>query len=86
MSNTYRFRPAVALLDLGMPRMDGYELASRLRASEEGRRITLVAVTGWGQADDRRRTAAAGFDHHLTKPVDPHLLTELLAGHIQQQS
>jgi signal transduction histidine kinase/ActR/RegA family two-component response regulator len=74
-----RFRPRVALLDLGMPRMNGYELARRLRELDGGAQMTLVAVTGWGQAEDRRRTAAAGFDHHLTKPIDPSLVEALLA-------
>jgi signal transduction histidine kinase len=63
------FRPDVALLDLGMPTMDGYELARLLRAEPWGQTMTLVAVTGWGQANDKQRTIDAGFDHHLTKPV-----------------
>jgi len=74
-----RFQPRVALLDLGMPRMNGYELAKHLRALDGGEQMTLVAVTGWGQAEDRRRTEAAGFDHHLTKPIDPNLVESLLA-------
>lgn len=64
-----RFRPDVVLLDLGMPGMDGFEVAARIRQSPGGRAVTLVAVSGWGQADDRRRTLEAGFDHHLIKPA-----------------
>jgi CheY-like chemotaxis protein len=65
------FRPAVILLDIGMPDMNGYEVARALRATSWGRQIKLVAVTGWGQEDDQRRSAEAGFDRHVTKPVDP---------------
>jgi CheY-like chemotaxis protein len=63
------FRPEVVLLDLGMPRMDGYETARQIRRRPWGQRAILVAVTGWGQAQDRQRTADAGFDLHLVKPV-----------------
>ena len=65
------FKPAVALLDIGMPGMDGYELARRIRATRRGREIVPVALTGWGQADDKKRGADAGFAEYLTKPVDP---------------
>jgi signal transduction histidine kinase/CheY-like chemotaxis protein len=71
--------PAVALLDLGMPRVSGYEAARRLRASPACAAMTLVALTGWGQPDDRSRSLAAGFDHHVVKPVDPSMLERLLA-------
>ncbi|WP_020652476.1 PAS domain S-box protein [Massilia niastensis] len=64
------FHPSTVLLDLGMPGMDGFETARRLRALEGGRALGLVALTGWGQEADRRRTQEAGFDRHLTKPVD----------------
>jgi CheY-like chemotaxis protein len=64
------FRPEVVLLDLGMPGMDGYEVARRLRASEAGSHLKLIAQTGWAQEEDRRRTREAGFDAHLAKPVD----------------
>ena len=71
------FRPQVVLLDVGLPGMDGYELARRLRA--EGLAGTLlVSVTGYGQDEDRRRAAEAGFDHHLTKPVDPDTLLRIV--------
>ena len=73
------FRPEVVLLDLGMPRVDGYEAARRIRAEPRGREPFLVALTGWGADDDRRRTSDAGFDRHLIKPVDPDALARLLA-------
>jgi PAS domain S-box-containing protein len=71
--------PDVALLDIGMPVLDGYEVARRLRAMESCRDAAVVAVSGWGQAEHKRRTAEAGFDHHLTKPVDWRTLRALLA-------
>jgi len=70
--------PDVVLLDIGLPKMDGLEVARSLRARADGPRPLLVAMTGFGQAEDRARTAAAGFDHHLTKPVDPSLLQSLI--------
>jgi len=73
------FRPSLALLDLGMPRVNGYDTARRLRQTEHGRDMVLVALTGWGQPDDRSRSLASGFDHHLVKPVDPSMLERLLA-------
>jgi len=73
------FRPDVALIDIGMPFVDGYELARLLRAEPWGRTMMLVAVTGWGQESDKRRTADAGFDHHLTKPVDLPELVRILS-------
>jgi PAS domain S-box-containing protein len=75
-----RFRPDLILLDIGMPRLNGYDAARRIRARPWGRSVVLVALTGWGQDDDRRRTAEAGFDHHLVKPVDPQVVLGLLAG------
>jgi two-component system, chemotaxis family, CheB/CheR fusion protein len=74
-----RQRPEVALLDIGMPKLDGYEVARRIRAQPWGQRITLVALTGWGQDSDRRRSQEAGFDSHLVKPLDLDKLTDLLA-------
>jgi signal transduction histidine kinase len=73
-----RFRPQVALLDIGMPEMDGYQVAQRLRASEWGKDIYLVAVTGWGQAKDRAMARDSGFDEHYTKPLDPDHLQNIL--------
>jgi CheY-like chemotaxis protein/anti-sigma regulatory factor (Ser/Thr protein kinase) len=71
--------PDVVLMDIGMPGMDGYEVARRIRSTPGGDRFHLVALTGWGQADDKQRALATGFDEHLTKPVDPDMLAELLA-------
>ena len=70
--------PEVVLLDLGLPRMDGFEVARRIRASPGGERVILCAVTGWGQDQDKRRTKEAGFDAHLTKPVDLDRLEAIL--------
>ena len=75
---TISFRPHIALLDIGMPKLNGYEVARQLRQQPWGRDLLLIAVTGWGGADHRQQTAQAGFDHHLTKPVDPAALTRLL--------
>lgn len=71
--------PEVILLDLGMPGMDGYEAARWIRADPAARNATIIAVTGWGQEEDRRRTREAGFNYHLVKPVDLDQLRELLA-------
>ncbi len=71
------FRPHMVLLDLGMPKMNGYEACRRIREHAWGAQMTLIAVTGWGQEDDRRKSAAAGFDRHLVKPVNPETLDEL---------
>jgi PAS domain S-box-containing protein len=74
------FRPNVVVLDIGMPGMDGYEFAREARRRPEGRDVTLIALTGWGQEEDRRRSKDAGIDHHLVKPVDVGALEQLLAG------
>lgn len=71
-------RPDVGVFDIGMPDLSGYEVAERIRHEAWGREMTLIAVTGWGQESDRRRALAAGFNHHLTKPVDPDRLEILL--------
>jgi PAS domain S-box-containing protein len=73
------FRPDTVLLDIGMPGLNGYEVAARLRAFDWGRALVLVALTGWGQEHDRQRALGAGFDHHLTKPIDPERIEALLA-------
>lgn len=65
------FRPDIAFLDIGMPGMTGYEVAEAVRAEPWGHDIKLIAVTGWGQPDDRLRARTAGFDRHLIKPIDP---------------
>jgi CheY-like chemotaxis protein len=73
------FGPDLVLLDIGLPRMNGYEVARHIRKQEWGKRMTLIAVTGWGQEEDKRRALESGFDHHLTKPVEPAALDKLLA-------
>jgi CheY-like chemotaxis protein len=73
------FRPDVVLLDIGLPKMNGYEVAQRIRKQRGDHKVALVAVTGWGQEEDRRRAMEAGFDHHLTKPVETAALMRLLA-------
>jgi PAS domain S-box-containing protein len=73
------FHPDVALLDIGMPELDGYGVARALRQQPWGAGVRLVAVTGWGQEEDKQRATEAGFDHHLTKPVDPEALERLLS-------
>jgi signal transduction histidine kinase len=72
------FRPDLILLDLGLPKLDGYEVARHIRAAPWGRSVVLVALTGWGQDADRRRTRETGFDSHLVKPLDLDALTEFL--------
>jgi PAS domain S-box-containing protein len=72
------FQPAVVLLDLGMPEMNGLEVARRMREDPQARQATLVALTGWGQREDRRRTHEAGFDYHLVKPADLGTLQSIL--------
>lgn len=72
------FRPRVVLLDIGLPDMDGYEVAQRLRQLPETQLAVLIALTGYGQPEDRARSKRAGFDHHLLKPVDPDILSTLL--------
>jgi PAS domain S-box-containing protein len=73
-----QFRPDIVLLDIGLPRLNGYEVAHRIREQPRGKEVSLVAVTGWGQEEDKRRAREAGFDHHLTKPVAPADLQPLL--------
>ena len=73
------FRPEIVFLDIGMPGMDGYEVARRLRGMPGLENLRLAALTGWGQPEARRRTAEAGFDHHFVKPVEPASLNSLLA-------
>src|SRR5262249_53233352 len=73
------FRPDAILLDIGMPKMNGYEAARSIRQQPWGRNIILVALTGWGQEEDKRRATENGFDHHLTKPVDAGTLDKLLS-------
>jgi len=70
---------SIVLLDIGMPNMDGYEVARRIRARHGKSRPAIVALTGWGQEQDRARAREAGFDHHLTKPAEISALHSLLA-------
>jgi CheY-like chemotaxis protein len=70
--------PEVALLDIGMPGLDGYEVARRVRQSDLGAAVALIALSGWGRETDVSRAFAAGFDHYLTKPVEPDRLSALL--------
>ena len=74
------FRPEVILLDIGMPKLNGYEACRRIREQPWSEKVILIALTGWGQDDDRRRSREAGFNHHMVKPVDPAALEKLLAG------
>jgi len=71
--------PDVVLIDIGLPDMDGYEVARRLRSALNGRRIGLVALTGFGQPEDQRRAFDAGFDAHLVKPVSAERLKQVIA-------
>ena len=74
------FRPDVMLLDIGMPKLNGYDVCRRIRQQAWGKNIVVIALTGWGQEGDRRKSHAAGFDFHLIKPVDLDVLNKLLAG------
>jgi CheY-like chemotaxis protein len=75
------FRPEVVLLDVGMPNMNGYDACRLIRGQEWGRNVLLIALTGWGQEEDRARSHAAGFDQHFVKPVDPKVLIRYLRRH-----
>ena len=72
------YRPHVVFLDIGMPGMDGYETARRMRELPGMDNVVLAALTGWGQQEDRRRTAEAGFNHHLVKPPEPEAVNGVL--------
>jgi PAS domain S-box-containing protein len=75
----HTLRPDVVLLDVGLPLRNGYEAAKLIRSEPWGRKMVLIALTGWGQAEDRKRSREAGFDHHLVKPVDPKALMALVS-------
>jgi CheY-like chemotaxis protein len=77
LSAAEEFAPDLAILDIGMPKLNGYEVARQLRAQPRNR-IVLIAITGWGQEEDKRRAVEAGFDHHLTKPVDLRALEQIV--------
>jgi CheY-like chemotaxis protein len=74
------FRPDLVLMDIGLPGLNGYDAARAMRSEPWSHRVTLVALTGWGQDEDRRRSQEAGFDHHLVKPVDFDEVLQILAG------
>jgi CheY-like chemotaxis protein len=74
-----KYRPEVVLLDIGLPELNGYEVCRRVREKPWGKDIVVIALTGWGQEDDRRRSEEAGFNGHLVKPVDYDKLLDLLA-------
>jgi PAS domain S-box-containing protein len=78
-------KPEVAILDIGMPGMSGYEVAQRIRAEAWGKHMLLIALTGWGQEEDKRKAFEAGFDHHLIKPIDPDALEALMSSAIRTQ-
>ena len=84
LDEVMRFEPHVVILDIGMPGMNGYKVAAAVR--ERNRDVLLIAVTGWGQDEDRHRSKAAGFDHHLVKPVDFGVLSELLAARAAERT
>jgi len=75
-----QLRPEVAILDIGMPHLNGYEAAAKIRETDWGRQVVLIALTGWGQEQDQARAREAGFDHHCTKPVDIDRLLQLVQG------
>ncbi|MEO8135636.1 MAG: response regulator [Betaproteobacteria bacterium] len=72
------FRPDIAILDIGMPGLSGYALAERIRQFDWGRRMLLIALTGWGQRADITQAHAAGFNHHMTKPADFYALKQVI--------
>jgi DNA-binding response OmpR family regulator len=74
-------RPDIVLLDIGLPKLNGYAVAQGIRGESWGEKMILIALTGWGHEDDKRRALQAGFDHHLTKPVNPDEVDALIAGH-----
>jgi CheY-like chemotaxis protein len=78
LATAARNKPEIVILDIGMPGMSGYEVAQRIRAEPWGKRTLLIALTGWGQEEDKRKAFDAGFDHHLIKPIDPDALEALM--------
>lgn len=80
VTSAEEFRPQVVLLDIGLPKLNGYEVAQRIRGQEWGTSMFLVAITGWGQDEDRRRSEDVGMNLHMVKPVEPDALDRVLAG------
>ncbi len=74
-----RLMPAVVLLDIGLPDLSGHEVATQIRNTPWGKKALLIALTGWGEKQDRARSVQAGFDHHLVKPVDIEVLLKMIA-------
>ena len=79
MASAETLQPQVALIDIGMPKANGYEVARHIRRQPWGQRMFLIALTGWGQEEDQRRAREAGFDAHLVKPAAPEVIERLLA-------
>ena len=79
VSTAETFLPDVVLLDIGLPKLNGYEVAQRIRAASWGASMYLIAVTGWGQDEDRQRSTEVGLNQHMVKPVEPAALEKLLA-------
>lgn len=80
VSTAESFLPEVVLLDIGLPKLNGYEVAQRIREKDWGTSMFLIAVTGWGQEEDRQRSSEVGLNVHMVKPVEPSALEKLLAG------
>ncbi|HTX05272.1 MAG TPA: response regulator [Steroidobacteraceae bacterium] len=78
LETAQQWQPEAVILDIGLPGMDGYQVAERLRTLPQGKETVLIAITGYGQEDDRRRSRRAGIDHHLVKPVAPDTLRMLI--------
>lgn len=74
-----KFKPEVVLLDIGLPKLNGYEVCRWIRAQSENERVVIIAQTGWGQEETRIKTSDAGFDYHMVKPLDPNTLQKILA-------
>jgi CheY-like chemotaxis protein len=79
VSTAESFQPEVVLLDIGLPKLNGYEVAQRIREQPWGTSMYLIAVTGWGQDEDRQRSSEVGLNMHMVKPVEPSALEKLLA-------
>jgi CheY-like chemotaxis protein len=78
LERSQQWHPRVLVLDIGMPGLNGYQVASRIRGEPWGHEATLIAYSGWCRTEDRQRALAAGFDHHVTKPIDPDALLALI--------
>jgi CheY-like chemotaxis protein len=85
LADAQDFCPDLIFLDIGLPKVDGYEVCRQLREQGWGANVHVVALTGWGQAEDRQKSADAGFDEHLVKPVDHHVLGRILAEYAEKR-